>query len=100
MCGHIYHYLFTSKIYSNKPPSHTDCTGVSLPQHLFGVLNTIKYVSQQFNLSPSQSGELELLHTVQQEASQVCLADASNWVDVSTGAVVLGEISCQTEQEN
>lgn len=48
---------------------------------------------------PSQSGKLELFNTVKQEALQVCLADASNRVDVSTGAVILCEISRQTKQE-
>lgn len=56
------------------------------------------FFQQQMNL-PSQSGELELFNTVKQEALQVRLADASYWVDVSTGAVILCEISCQTEQE-
>lgn len=40
-----------------------------------------------------------MFNTVKQEALQVCLADASYWVDVSAGAVILGEIPCQTEQE-
>lgn len=58
----------------------------------------MQHVCLQLN-SPSQRGELELLHTVKQEALQVCLADASYWVDVCTGAVVLCEVSCETEQE-
>lgn len=48
--------------------------------------------------SPSQAAQLEGLSTVKQEGLQIRLADASDGVDVSTGTVVLGEISCQTEQ--
>lgn len=88
LCKYIYHYPYLSKIYLNK-------SGVS---GVFSILN--KYVTQHFNLSPFQSSELELLHTVKQEALQVSLADASYRVDVSTGAVILGEIPCKTEQEN
>lgn len=47
-------------------------------------------------LLPSQSGEVELLNAVNQEALQVHLADSSYWVDVSTGTVILGEVPCQT----
>lgn len=35
---------------------------------------------------------------MKQEALQVRLADSSYGVDVGAGAVVLGEITCQTEQ--
>lgn len=48
---------------------------------------------------PSQTGELELVGAVEQEALQVRLTDAPDGVDVGTGAVVLCEISRQTEQE-
>ena len=72
----------------------------------FCVVNTHMYIIWKLHFSklcqlnlPFKSGELELLNTVKQEALQVCLADASYWVDVSTGAVILCEISCQTEQE-
>lgn len=48
---------------------------------------------------PSQSGELQLLGAVQQEALQVRLTDASDWVNVGARAVVFGEITCEAEQD-
>lgn len=48
---------------------------------------------------PSQSGELELVHTVKQEALQVGLTDSTDGIDVGTGAVIFGEISCQTKKQ-
>lgn len=45
---------------------------------------------------PFQSGNLEVFSVVSQELLQVGLADAPYWVDVSAGAVILGEVTCQT----
>lgn len=46
---------------------------------------------------PFQGSDLEVFSVVSQEFLQVCLANATYWVDVSAGAVVLCEIPCQTD---
>lgn len=49
---------------------------------------------------PFQCSNLEEFSIINQEFLQVRLADATYWVDVSAGAVVLCEIPCQTNSNN
>lgn len=54
--------------------------------------------TQSLNCSPPEGCELEAFNAVLNEALQISLADATNGVDISTGAVVLGQVTTETEQ--
>ncbi len=45
--------------------------------------------------TPFEGSELEVFYTVLQKALQVHLTNTSNGIDISTGAVILCEVSSQ-----
>lgn len=48
--------------------------------------------------SPPEGCELEVFNAVLNEVLQISLADATNGVDISTGAVILRQVTTETEQ--